>query len=85
VSSRKDYDSDTWVANSPRLYVSPEDNSKDIERFVNSQAVTTIKRRRLLYSLVPDTLKDHIIKTLIQKAEGMYVFGACCLSIVPRC
>lgn len=78
VSSRINKRSEDWAANSPRLYVSPEDNSKDIERFVNSQVVAAIEQKRVLNGRVPDTLKDHIIKTLIQKAEGMYVFGTCC-------
>ena len=84
VSSRDDQDIASWWARSrdlydyADLYVSKEDSSKDIERFVRSQVVTAIKQEALLRGNVSDDLKDRIIKILIQKAEGMYVFGACC-------
>ena len=71
VSSRDDHDIVHLLPNSPNLYNNSNDNGKDIERFVHSQLDQRIKDEMLLYGVVSQSLKDHIIETLIAKANGM--------------
>ena len=73
VSSRDDHDIVHRLSNSPNLYINSNDNGKDIERFVHSQLDQRIKDEMLLCGVVSQSLKDHIIETLIAKAKGMLV------------
>jgi len=75
VSSRDDHDIVNRLDNSPNLYICAKDNSKDIENFVRCQVDLAIRDKKLLCGNVTGILKDYIIKTLIQKAEGMSVLG----------
>jgi hypothetical protein len=71
VSSRDDKDIVIRLKDSRNVYISAGDNSGDIERFVRTRVVSAIQDRRLLGGDVSNELKDHIIETLIVKAEGM--------------
>jgi len=75
VSSRDDHDIVCRLANSPNLYINVKDNSKDIECFVHSEVTKAIDYEKLICGNVSNDLKDHIIETLISKAEGMWVSG----------
>lgn len=75
VSSRDDHDIVNRLDNSPNLYICAKDNSKDIVNFVRYQVDLAIRDKKLLCGNVTGILKDHIIETLIQKAEGMSVLG----------
>ncbi|MCJ1396700.1 hypothetical protein MMC18_009592, partial [Xylographa bjoerkii] len=70
VSSRDDHDIAYRLSDSPNLYISVNDNSKDIEHFVDFQVNRAIEEERFLCGKVSSTLKDHTIKTLTAKAEG---------------
>ena len=71
VSSRDNHDIVYRLSESPNLYISVQDNSTDIERFVLSQVKKAVEEERILCGKVSSTLQDHIIRTLNTKAEGM--------------
>ena len=79
VSNRDDHDIAHRLENSPNLYIHSEENGEDIDRFVNSQVTQAIRDEKLICGKVTAALKDHIIKTLTSKAEGMLVYSECCL------
>ena len=71
VSSRDDIDLVLELADVPNIFISASDNRKDIEEFVHHEVENAIKRRRLLRGQVSDELKNRIIGTLIDGANGM--------------
>lgn len=73
ISSRDDDDIVIKLNKRPTIRISPKDNSEDIERFVQSEIDKRISSRELLHGKVSDTLKGHVIKTLINGADGMLV------------
>ena len=73
VSSRDDHDIVHQLHDSPNLYIHSEDNGADIDRFVHSQVAQAIRDEKLICGNVSESLRDHVIKTLTSKAEGMLV------------
>ena len=74
VSSRDDNDIVCRLINSPNVFICASDNSKDIDRYVRSEVAQSIEDKRLLSGNVSEQLKCRIISTLIDGAQGMYVF-----------
>lgn len=73
ISSRDDDDIVIKLNRRPTIRISSKDNSGDIERFVESEIDKRISSRELLHGKVSDTLKSHLVKTLINGADGMLV------------
>lgn len=73
ISSRDDDDIVLKLNRRPTIRISSKDNSGDIERFVQSEIEKRISSRELLYGKVSENLKGHVIKTLINGADGMFV------------
>lgn len=71
VSSRNDINIKLRLEKAPNLYINASDNSEDIKRFVVREVTNSIKNRRLLYGVVPDPLKEQIISTIVEGANGM--------------
>jgi hypothetical protein len=71
VSSRGDRNLTSQLKSSVRLQVREEDTADDIRRFVNDKVATEIQKKRLLRGDVTPALKEHVVKTLIQGAQGM--------------
>lgn len=71
VSSRDDYDILSQLRDEANVSIESADNKTDIENFVSFQVNKAIEERRLLCGSVKDNLKNHVIKTLIEKADGM--------------
>ena len=73
VSSRDDHDIVHRLAKIPNLYISAEDNSQDIERFIKDAVDKAIEWERILCGEVSTKLRSHIIETLTSRAQGMCV------------
>lgn len=73
ISSRDDDDIVLKLNRRPTIRISSKDNSGDIERFVQSEIEKRISSRELLHGKVSENLKGHVIKTLINGADGMFV------------
>lgn len=73
ISSRDDDDIVLKLNRRPTIRISSKDNSGDIERFVQSEIEKRISSRELLHGKVSESLKGHVIKTLINGADGMFV------------
>jgi general stress protein 26 len=71
VSSRDDNDVVNQFTSYPNIYITTQDNSKDIEDFIHVQVTAAIKEQRLLCGNVSANLEQHIIKSLIKQAQGM--------------
>lgn len=69
VSSRDDVDIKLKLEKVPNLYISAEDNKDDIERFIHRELAEPNTR---LFKL-PAPLKELIVETLVENANGMYV------------
>ncbi|KAK0110256.1 hypothetical protein ONS96_001878 [Cadophora gregata f. sp. sojae] len=72
VSSRDDHDIVHRLSKTPNLYIRASDNRHDIERFVTCRVEEAIDKGRILCGKVPQDLRDIIVETLIEKAEGMF-------------
>jgi hypothetical protein len=53
------------------LIIRTYDSQSDIEQFVRTKVTETIKMKRLLSGEVSEELKNRIIKTHVDSAEGM--------------
>lgn len=71
VSSRDDRDLENKLSRSPNVYIKASDNQVDIERFVLLKVNQAIEEGDLIGGKVSDTIKDRIVKTLIDGAQGM--------------
>jgi hypothetical protein len=71
VSSRDDNDIVRRLADSPNLCIRASDNCEDIEYFVRSEVARSINDKRLLGGKVSGELRNRIIITLIEGAQGM--------------
>lgn len=78
VSSRDDNDIVCRLTNSPNVYIHATDNGEDIHRFVYTEVNQSLKDQRLLSGIISDHMKSRIINTLIEGAQGMYVFIRIC-------
>ncbi|MCJ1382729.1 hypothetical protein MMC17_005842, partial [Xylographa soralifera] len=72
VSSRDDNDIVCRLKDSPNVIIHASDNSKDIERFIHSEVEKTIEDKRMLRGDISDELKNQIITTLANGANGMF-------------
>ncbi|RDW72196.1 hypothetical protein BP5796_08230 [Coleophoma crateriformis] len=72
ISSRDDHDIVHRLSKVPSLYINTSDNSSDIENYVRSQVAKAISEERLLCGEVSQDLEEHIVQTLISKAQGMF-------------
>lgn len=73
VSSRDDHDVVKQFTQYPNVYITTEDNKKDIEDFVRIKVTAAINEKRLLCGNVSPNLEQHIIESLINQAQGMLV------------
>lgn len=78
VSSRDDNDIVCRLTNSPNVYIHATDNGEDIHRFVYTEVTRSLKDQRLLSGIISDHMKSRILNTLIEGAQGMYVFIRIC-------
>jgi hypothetical protein len=70
VSSRDDQDIVCQLENSPDVLIAT-DNCEDIENYVRIQVDQSIKDKTLLRGNVTEWLKNRIISSLIEGAQGM--------------
>lgn len=73
VTSRDDDDIVLHLDGSPNVYIRPNDNSNDINNFIETEIERCISEKKLLRGSVTPELKELIISTLIDGAHGMYV------------
>lgn len=71
VSSRNHDDIILQLEDVPNHYIQPENNQEDIERVIEWKLDMSIKRKYLLRGNVSPDLKQHIMRTLSRKAQGM--------------
>lgn len=71
VSSRDDNDIVCRLEDSPNVIIRASDNGKDIRRFVGSLVLQSVNNKRLLSGRVSGELRNHIIRTLEEGAQGM--------------
>lgn len=71
VSSREDNDIVCKLESSPNLYISADDNKKDIEEFIRVEVAEAITKKRLLNGKVSPHLRQLIIDRLEKDAQGM--------------
>lgn len=71
VSSRDDGDIKQRLDKSQNIYIDALDNSGDIESFVQRELEDAIANKRLLGGKLPDGLESHILKQLVNGANGM--------------
>jgi hypothetical protein len=75
MSSRDEHGISIRVKDTPNFSadssISIEENFKDIERFVECEVESAIQRKTLLSGVVLEDLKQLIIKTLTEGAQGM--------------
>jgi hypothetical protein len=73
VSSRDDNDIVCQLTLLPNMFIHADDNSEDIQHFIDSEVDQSIRHKRLLPGKVSEELKSWIKITLTQGAQGMYV------------
>jgi hypothetical protein len=71
VSSRDDNDIVCRLAHCPNVFINASDNGKDIEDFVVYTVTQAVEDKRLLGGQVSEELKNRIITTLTNGAQGM--------------
>jgi hypothetical protein len=71
LTSRDDNDIVLRLANLPNVFIKASDNSEDIERFVRTEVDRSIEEKKLLGGQLSEELKNKIIITLIEGAQGM--------------
>lgn len=71
LSSRDDNDIVCHLENSPDVVIQARDNAEDIKLFVQTEVNRAVKDRRLLRGSISEALKNQIMTTLIQGAQGM--------------
>ncbi|KAL7276073.1 hypothetical protein RUND412_000957 [Rhizina undulata] len=74
ITSRNDDDIRIELENESDIYIQLSDNSSDIELFVDTEVGKYISRKRLLGGIVPPELKQTIIDTLRNEADGMFLW-----------
>ncbi|RFU26523.1 hypothetical protein B7463_g9825, partial [Scytalidium lignicola] len=72
VTSRDDGDIVCHLEGSPNIYIDSQDNAKDINRFIAVEIEKAIDENKLLHGNVSDNLKNLIINTLQDGAQGMF-------------
>ncbi|KAL9102975.1 MAG: hypothetical protein Q9163_001928 [Psora crenata] len=72
VSSREDANISQHLSGSPDVYIRTRSNSEDINRFVRLKVDEAIENKTLLNGWVSPKLKEHIIDTLIKRAEQIW-------------
>lgn len=85
ISSRDDIDIKLALENVPNLYINAQDNREDIARFIHREMRNSIKNRPLCNLL--EKLKNQIVSTLADKANGMYVLytvSQCLFNLLTR-
>ncbi|KAI4117701.1 MAG: hypothetical protein LQ345_002125 [Seirophora villosa] len=74
VSSRDDEDIGCQLNNVPNVYIRSDDNSIDVERYIDQELKKAISEQRLLQGRVPDSLQEQILSTLKNGAKGMFLW-----------
>ena len=72
VSSRDDQDLVHHLSQTPNIYIRAAENTSDIIKFVETRVDDAIARKKILLGKVPDDLRKAIIKSLVEKAQGMF-------------
>lgn len=73
VSSREDADIVLKLRKSPNIYINVDDNTDDINRYVEAEIQKAIDDGRLLKGRVSPQLRCRITTSLTMKSQGMYV------------
>jgi hypothetical protein len=71
ISSRRDEDIKLRLEKKLNFGISATDNQNDIEKFVREEIEADKRTRRIS---IPQDLQELIVKTLLEKSGGMYVF-----------
>lgn len=73
VSSRTDGDILERFEQHSKVRIDDLVNHDDMQRFIKHKVAESIGTKKLLRGKVSPSLRDHIMKTLSEKANGMYV------------
>jgi len=73
VSSRDDGDIVCQLTASPNVFIRASDNSADVKRYVHTEVDAAIKKKRIIRGNVSPEMKQMIINTLVEGAQGMFV------------
>lgn len=71
ISSRDDNDLDSQTSESLHLHIRDTDNSDDIKQYICYQVEESIRNKILLRGKISAELKQHIVTTLTEGAQGM--------------
>jgi hypothetical protein len=71
VSSRNDGDIVCQLQKSPNIFIRASDNSADITKYVQDRVSEAINKRRMARGSISPEMKERIISTLINGAQGM--------------
>lgn len=72
VSSRDDNDIVCQLEDTPNVYIRASDNREDITRFINNEVDWSIRNKLMLSGKVSKELKNRIVDTLTEGAQGMF-------------
>lgn len=76
IASREDTDIAQGLEDTLSISVSASENSADIGKYVQHKVSSAIISKRLLGGAVSQTLKHHIIESLLEEAGGMFLWPA---------
>ena len=76
IASREDTDIAQGSEGTLSISVSASENSADIGKYVQHKVSSAITSKRLLGGAVSQTLKHHIIESLLKEAGGMFLWPA---------
>ena len=71
VSGQDDTDLVSQLSDALHVHIREDDNADDIKRFVEDQVEKSIHKKKLLGGNVPAELKKHLMRTLVDNAQGM--------------
>lgn len=74
LTGRSDGDIQRILCDIPSHYIETRDNQSDIETYIHSEIERCCRTGLLGHREIDEELKSEIITTLIEKADGMYVF-----------
>lgn len=72
LSSRNDDDIGLEFKDEPNITIDLQDNAADIELYVRAEVERCITERLLLKGNIDNAMKDLVISSLIERADGMY-------------
>ena len=76
VSSRDEGDLSCHLRNVPNVYIRADDNSRDIQYFIDYSVSKAISSGRLLHGNLSEAARDQVSETLKTRSHGMFRWAA---------